>query len=253
VDRKVEVGDLLIQVNDAGSGPPCVVLHRSTGPFWSEFHDRLAESFTVLSPDMPGFGQSTRPDTARNPAHLAVLLNQLLDAEGRDPVHLVGFGLGGWVAAEMAAMNQGRLLTLTVVGAAGIKPREGYIHDPLTQSWTDYVRGGFRDDEHFIAVFGEEPVEQVIQLWDFSREMTARITWKPWMWSLQLPTLLRGVRTPALVVWGEQDQIVPLDCARQYAEVLPNASLEVIPGAGHVVELEEPDRLAALITAQTTA
>jgi pimeloyl-ACP methyl ester carboxylesterase len=249
-DRKVEVGDLLIHVNQAGSGPPCVVLHHSTGPFWSAFHDRLAESFTVVSPDMPGFGQSTRPDDARHPAHLAVLLNQLLDTEGLDQVHLLGFGLGGWIAAEMATMHQGRLLTLTLVGAAGILPRQGYIHDPMTESWTDYARLGFRDDEHFVAVFGEEPIEQVTQLWDYSREMTARITWKPWMWSLPLPTLLRGVRTPTLVVWGEQDRVVPLDCGHQYAEALPNATLEIVPDAGHVVELEEPERLAGLLASR---
>jgi pimeloyl-ACP methyl ester carboxylesterase len=249
-ERKVEVGDLVVHVNEAGRGPTCVVLHHSTGPFWGPCHDRLAESFRVVAPDMPGYGQSTRPETARQAAHLAVLLNEWLDVEGADPVHLVGLGLGGWVAAEMAAMHQGRLASLTLVGAAGIKPREGYIHDPMTESWTDYARRGFRDDEHFVEVFGEEPVQAVLDLWDFSREMTARITWKPWMWSLPLPMLLRGVRVPALVVWGEQDRVVPLDCGYQYAECLPNANLEIFAEAGHVVELEEPERLAKLIASR---
>ena len=77
--------------------------------------------------------------------------------------------------------------------------------------------------------------------------MTARVTWKPWMWSLQLPTLLRAVTTPSLLVWGAADRIVPFDCAEQYAEVLSNSQIEVIDDAGHVVDLEQPDRLAELI------
>ena len=97
-------------------------------------------------------------------------------------------------------------------------------------------------------MFGAEPVQDVLDVWDYSREMTARVTWKPWMWSLQLPDLLKGVRTRSLVVWGEADAIVPLECGRQYVEVLQNATLEVIAGAGHVVDLEEPERLARLIS-----
>jgi pimeloyl-ACP methyl ester carboxylesterase len=59
--------------------------------------------------------------------------------------------------------------------------------------------------------------------------------------------LLKGVRVPALVVWGEADAIVPMDCASQYLEALPDARLEVVAGAGHALELEEPDVLARLI------
>jgi pimeloyl-ACP methyl ester carboxylesterase len=247
-ERTVPVGDLMVHVNEKGDGPVVFVLHHSTGPFWSSLYDKLSDGFSVMAPDMPGYGQSTRPVLARNPVHLAVLLNQLLDGEERDGVHLVGFGFGGWVAAEMAAMNQRRLASLTLVGAAGIKPREGFIHDPMTESWVDYAQRGFRDTEHFAAVFGAEPPQEVIDLWDYSREMTARITWKPWMWSLTLPTLLRAVATPALIVWGREDAIVPLDCGEQYAELLPNARLEIVEDAGHLVEFEEPDRMKTLIS-----
>lgn len=248
VERDIEVGGLLVHLSESGAGPPLVVLHHSTGPMWSAFYDSLAESFTVTAPDMPGYGQSTRPITARSPAHLAILLNQLFHAHGFEQIHLVGLGFGGWIAAELAAMDQRRLASLTLVGAAGIRPRgEGLIHDPMAESWTAYARQSFRNDEAFAAVFGEEPPQEVVDLWDYSREMTARITWKPWMWSLQLPDLLKGVQTPTLVVWGDEDKIVPLDCGKQYVEALPNAQLEIVENAGHLIDLEHPDRLAALI------
>jgi pimeloyl-ACP methyl ester carboxylesterase len=251
--RVVEFADLSIHMTESGVGQTLVVLHHSTGPLWAPFHDQLATSLHVLAPELPGYGLSTRPVTARHPAHLATLLNQMFTSIELDQIDLVGLGFGGWVAAELAAIDQRRLRTLTLVGAAGIRPREGLIHDPMAESWTDYARQCFRDQEHFNAVFGEEPPQEVVDVWDYSREMTARVTWKPWMWSLQLPALLKGVRTPALVIWGGADRIIPVDSGLQYAEVLGGGRLEIIEGAGHAVELEEPQRVAELITAHVLA
>jgi pimeloyl-ACP methyl ester carboxylesterase len=246
-EADVQVAGLTVHTRQRGAGEPVVVLHHSTGPVWAPFHDRLAESCAVTAPDLPGFGRSERPAWARSPAHLAAVLGQWLDQSASGPVHLIGFGLGGWVAAELAVMGGARLRSLTLIGAAGLRPREGYIYDPMGESWTSYARRSFRDDEHFAKVFGEDPAQEVVDLWDYSREMTARVTWKPWMWSLPLGQLLKGVQTPALVVWGEADAIVPMDCASQYVEALPQARLEIVPGAGHALELEEPEVLAGLI------
>ncbi len=69
------------------------------------------------------------------------------------------------------------------------------------------------------------------------------------MFNRRLAPLLREVETPALVIWGEKDEVVPVCCARQYTEALPNAKVEILPGAGHFVEMEEPDRVAQLIAA----
>ena len=79
--------------------------------------------------------------------------------------------------------------------------------------------------------------------------MTARLSWKPWMFNRQLLPLLPEVHTPTLLVWGEHDRVIPIDCANQYKEALPNATLEIAKGAGHLVELEQPDALAESIAA----
>ena len=246
--REVEVAGLRIRTSEAGSGrPPFVVLHHSTGPLWTPFLDALAARRAVIAPDLPGYGRSERPEDARSPRDLAVLWLRALDELEPGPVHLVGLGLGGWVAAELATMAPRRLASLTLVGAAGIRPREGLIHDPMMSSWTDYARVGFHDPARFDEVIGDDPPESLLELWDYSREMTARLTWKPWMWTLQLPMLLRGVATPALVVHGRHDRVVPLDCAEQYRDLLANARLEVVEDGGHLLDLEQPDRLARTI------
>ena len=79
------------------------------------------------------------------------------------------------------------------------------------------------------------------------REMTMRVTWKPWMFNDALPVLMRGVQTPTLVVWGDNDAIVPIDCGKQLAEAAPNAALHVIEDGGHFLDFDRPDALAELI------
>jgi 2-hydroxy-6-oxonona-2,4-dienedioate hydrolase len=77
--------------------------------------------------------------------------------------------------------------------------------------------------------------------------MTFRIAWKPYMYNPTLPHLLGGIATPALVVWGRDDRIVPLECGERFAKALPSARLHVIERAGHFVEMERGDELARLV------
>jgi pimeloyl-ACP methyl ester carboxylesterase len=247
--RDIQVGNLQVRVQETGSGPTVVVLHHSSGPFWTPFHDQLGERYSVAAVEMPGYGQSERPAFARSPRDIAILCMQAVaKIAGPEPVHLVGFGLGGWVAAEMATMSPLSFTTLTLGAPAGIKPREGFIHDPMKSGWVEYARLGFSTDEAFDEVFGPEPPIEVTEVWDYGREMTARITWRPWMWSGQLPHLLPGVEIPALVVWGDKDRVIPLVCGEQYAELLPSARLEVLGGVGHSLEIEQPQLLAEIVT-----
>jgi pimeloyl-ACP methyl ester carboxylesterase len=228
-----------------------LVVHDSLGNLgWLPLYERLSSSFSVLVPDLPGYGRSERPEWARSPRDLGIVLLQLLDRLGLSGVTLVGVGFGGFVAAEMATMAQGRFERLVLVGATGLHCREGEVLDQMLIGFAEYGLTGFRDPSVFQELFGaNELPADVYELWDFGTEMTARVCWKPWMYSDQLPALLGEVRVPTLVVWGEQDRLVPLDVGRQFVELLPEARLEVLGGAGHFVDLEEPDRLAALVEA----
>jgi pimeloyl-ACP methyl ester carboxylesterase len=230
-ETTLEVAGLSVRVLSGGSGPAAVFLHHSTGnPGWLPIHESLSAKFSLSVPDMPGYGQSARPEWAREPRDIAVLVNRLVDRLDLQGVTLIGAGLGGFIAAEMAAMNQSRLSRLVLIGSAGLQPTEGEIADQM-------------------MVFGEDPEAAVKSLWDFSREMTARITWKPYMFSRRLAPVLGEIAVPALVIWGSNDRVVPVACAHQFVKGLANARLEIIQGAGHLVEYEEPDRVAQLISA----
>jgi pimeloyl-ACP methyl ester carboxylesterase len=250
-DTRVGVSGLELRVLRKGEGPPLLVLHDSLGNLgWLPFYERLASSFDVIVPDLPGYGKSDRPDWARSPRDLAILTLQLLDRLDINGITMVGIGFGGFVAAEMATMQQSRFGRLVLVGAAGLHPREGEVLDQMLIGFAEYGLTGFRDAASFQGLFGaNELPPDVYELWDFGTEMTARVCWKPWMYSDQLPHLLTEIRLPALIVWGEHDRLVPLDVGMQYEALLPDARLEVVPEAGHFVDLEEPDRLAELIEA----
>ena len=254
-ERVIEVAGLKLRFTEKGSGQPVVVLHHSTGsPGWTSVCEQLAGAHRVLLPDLPGYGQSQRPEYARDPRDIAILLQFALDQVGlAQDVTLVGTGFGGFVAAEMAAMNQRRLRALVLIGAAGVQPTEGEIFDQMLVDFEDYVKAGFSNDDAYHVVFGEAAADDLKQLWDFSREMTARLAWKPYMFNRRLPHLLREVHTPALLIWGSRDVIVPIGAAHVFKASLPNSRLEVIDGAGHLVELEKPDVVASLIASHISA
>ena len=236
-----------------GDGPPALVLHHDIGaPERPAFYDALARDFTVFAPSHPGYDGTPRPEWMRSVRDVAVVYQALLaqHAATREPgtVTLIGLGFGGWIAAEMATMAPRAFRRLVLVGAMGLRPERGEIVDQALLSYIDYVRGGFADQQAFDRVFGAEPPTSRLEQWDLNREMTFRIAWKPYMYSPTLPHLLGGVTTPALVVWGAGDQIVPRECGERYAKSLANARLEVVAGAGHFVDMEKPDELASLVT-----
>ena len=99
----------------------------------------------------------------------------------------------------------------------GIKPPEGDIADQAIVSYIDYPKSGFHDEAAFTASMAMSTTDQ-LEAWDIAREMCFRTAWKPYMYSQTLPHLLGGVRTPALMIWGDDDQIVPVSAGHAYAK-----------------------------------
>ena len=234
-----------IDVLSDGAGPRLTILHRDTGRAgWTPLHARLAKHFHVIAPSLPGYDASDRPDWLRNVADLSALIGLLDDAqEGRTGAWL-GLGFGGWVAAELAAHSPGRVTKLILHSPMGIKPPEGEIFDQFLIEAEDYARLGFSDPAAYDRQRAEEGEGRSARL-DRNREMTTRIAWKPAMFDLGLPHLLRGVSIASLTVWSSGDAVVPRSCAETYRDALGGHYAE-IPG-GHMAEYEAPDALAALV------
>jgi pimeloyl-ACP methyl ester carboxylesterase len=244
----LEAGGSKLHLRRAGRGRPLLVLHHETGTLDDlPFYDALAQHHDVLVPHHPGYSRSERPDWMRSVRDIAVIYRGLLSELKIAKPALVGLGFGGWIAAEMASMAPADLSHLVLVGAMGIKPTQGDILDQAITGYVDYVRAGFHDQTAFDRVYGAEPSVDQLEMWDICREMSFRIAWKPYMYSQTLPHLLGAVRAPALVVWGDDDKVVPLSAARRYLSALPDARLEIVKSCGHCVDMEQPDALAKLV------
>ena len=247
-ETAVEFAGVTLYLARAGSGRPVLVLHHDTGsPERLDFYDKLANRFDVLVPHHPGYGKSERPQWLRSVRDVAVIYQLLLADLGVDRPSLVGLGFGGWIAAEMATMAPRDFYRLVLVGAMGLKPPEGDILDQAIVSYLDYARAGFHDPAAFAKVYGDVSTDQLVE-WDLCREMCFRIAWKPYMYSQTLPHLLGGVHTPSLVVWGEHDKVVPRSAGERYTALLPKARFDIVRGAGHCVEMEQPAELFRLIS-----
>jgi pimeloyl-ACP methyl ester carboxylesterase len=246
-ETAVELAGAKLHLTRAGSGRSLLVLHHDIGsPERLDFYDGLASRFDVLVPHHPGYGKSERPQWLRSVRDVAVMYQLMLSDLAVDQVSLIGLGFGGWIAAEMATMAPREFHRLVLVGAMGLKPLEGDILDQAIVSYLDYARAGFHDQAAFAKVYGDVSTDQLVE-WDLCREMCFRIAWKPYMYSQTLPHLLGGVRTPALVVWGDDDKVVPRSAGERYAALLPKARFETVRAAGHCVEMEQPGELARLV------
>jgi pimeloyl-ACP methyl ester carboxylesterase len=250
-DELIEVAGTTIQMLQGGSGAPLLVLHGAGGnPGWLPYHQALAQQYTVYAPSHPGYDRSSRPDWISSMNDMAHFYRQFVEELGLAPVHLMGFSMGGWLAAELTAMCPPYVQSLILVDAAGIKPQVGEIAELLMVSPETTRKLRFYDpaqvpDYETLVNRQLTPEEQDMQ-WR-NREMTSRLCWKPYFHNPKLPAYLRGVKVPTLIVWGKQDAIVPVNCGELYQQALANATLHVIDRCGHSPGLEKPQEFVRAV------
>lgn len=241
VERSVNVNGVELTLLEAGEGPPLLILHEELGhPGALAWHAELAKTRRLVVPVHPGF-RGERVKWIRGVRDLALLYGFLVRQAGLKGCDAIGFSLGGWIAAEIAVGDPGLFRTLTLVAPFGVKPKDGFIMDMFPITALDYLRATVHDPDglaEFAQLYGEDCPEKV-ESWEDARTESARLGWQPYMHNPSLPDLLGGlVGLPTLVVWGDQDQILPGDAARTYAERTPGARLKIIPGVGHRPEVE---------------
>jgi len=244
----VEVAGGKVHLLKGGIGEPLLILHRDIGnPGWLPFYEQLAQRFAVYVPSHPGFDKSERPEWMRNVRDMAAVYVWLLKDLKLDSLYALGLGFGGWIAAELATMNQRLFKKLVLVSALGIQPTRGEILDQFLLYTTDYIKAGFADPAKMDQLYGADPQVDQLVAWEINREMTTRIAWKPYMFNQALPVLLRGVDTPTLIVWGKEDKIAPVNCGERYMQALPHAQFVVLNQCSHFVEIEKAEELAKLV------
>ena len=163
----------------------------------------------------------------------------------------MGFSLGGWLAAEMAAMCPHHFERLILVGAMGIKPPTGEIFDMFLVVAKEYLTKGFlepQEVDEFTNICPDEVSPEQLEAWALAREEASRLGWKPYMHDPSLPSLLHRLKgLPTLLIWGKEDQIVPSSAGELYAESIDSSQLMLMDNCGHYPEIERPEGFAQIV------
>lgn len=249
--RFVEVGGMRLRVAVRGSGPPLLLI---TGlganiEMWAPF-ERALSGRTTISYDAPGMGRSEAPRRPLRMAGLARVARELLEALGFERADVLGYSLGGGVAQELAKRSpevvDRLILCGTSPGVGSLPPRNPMVPMVLATPYRYYAPGHYARVAPFVAggVTARDPAV-------LKRQMKARTASPPswtgyahqmyaaWGWS-SLPWLHR-IPHRTLVVAGAEDPIMPVFNARLLAWRIPRARLEVLPGAGHLFLVDEPE------------
>ena len=251
-ESMVEAAGSQLMLVKGGSGPPLLVLHDEMGhPGWLRWHQALAQEHTLYIPWHPGFGPSPELDWVMNLHDLAGWYLGALDDLGLEGVDVLGFSLGGWLAAEMAALCPQQFKRLALVAAAGVRPPTGEIFDIFQVVAKTYITTSLLDPAsvaEYPQICPEEPSPEQIENWETSLEGACRLSWRPYMHYPALPRLLpRLKRLPTLLVWGRQDPIIPLSAGQLYHDSIPGSRLEVLENCGHRPEVEQPERFVGVV------
>ncbi len=235
-----------------GTGQPLLFLHPGIGiDATAPVLNALAQGRRLLAPSHPGFGNSELPKGMTTVDDLSYFYLDLMDALDLRDTLVVGVGLGGWIAAEIAVKSCARLSYLVMANAVGVKigPRESRdIVDiwAVTQAELDQL--AYFDPALGRRDYANMPEAEVLAA-ARNREATARFCWSPYMHNPKLMGRLHRIRIPTLFLWGTADRVLSEQYGRAYCAAIAGARFETIERAGHFPHLEQPEEFARRVLA----
>jgi pimeloyl-ACP methyl ester carboxylesterase len=262
--RWLRVEGTTVNAIELGEGPPLLFVHGLSGCWqnWLENIPHFARTYRVIALDLPGFGASEVPREEISIAGYGRCLDQVCDQLGIDAALVVGNSMGGHIATELAISFPQRVERLVLVSAAGITTehvqRDGVMvggrivaalatrsvarHDALAR------RPGLR--RLALSYVTRHPDRLSAGL---AREMM-RGAGKPGFMaaleaviSYRLSERLPQIACPTLIVWGEDDRVIPVRDAARFEQLIPDARAVVLPDTGHMAMLERPEHFNALL------
>lgn len=284
-ERSLEVRGILVRCLESGQGEPAFVLVHGLGSSATKWRDVLpligARGRRAIAPDMPGFGRSEAPRARYSIGWLAGAVRETMDAAGIGSAHVVGNSLGGMVGLWLASVWPERVRSLSLVAAA-LPTVAGQRHDPkvlarfaapLVPGLGEALYAAFTrmktpeeivDDSLDVNVADRSRVspETIRLLVEEAAERRHRPELRRAMLSAQrslawtmaaererVRRIANGIGVPTLLVWGNEDRMIPLAVGEHWVGEIPGAELVVLDGAGHNPQLEVPEELAGVILA----
>lgn len=255
---------------DEGSGDEVLLLiHGMAGSSdtWRSVIPRLAKRYRVIAPDLLGHGQSAKPRSDYSLGAFAVGLRDLLDELAVSRVTVVGQSLGGGVAMQFAYQHREYCRRLILISSGGLGQDVGWTLRLLSAPGAEFL----------LPVIAPPPVVRVgnavrgwlsshsiqsprgAEMWSAYASLSESQTRRAFLRTLRSVVDYRGQAVsalnrlyltselPTLVIWGDDDRIIPVEHGRALAELRPACRLEVLPGVGHFPHVEQPGAVIDLI------
>lgn len=242
-----------------GSGPVLVLLHGSydSADTWEEWAPQLDKDFRLLVPDLPAHGLTGKTVSNDYRAEaMAGAVHELIEQLGVARVSIAGNSMGGRVAWVYAHAHPERVERLVLVDSAGY-PNTNTVSPPADNAamrWllrygnpkrrirTGFVRAVGASDEALITDARVDRSTAYVRR-EGSRDAHLKR-------AQQVASVASGqdriatIQTPTLILWGDQDALIPVEHARHFARDLPNDQLVIYEGVDHMPQLEIPERSA---------
>ena len=249
IDLHIEDGGRVeVQFLDQGVGRAVLLLHGGGGPQTViPFAERLAavRPARVITPTHPGFAGTPRPDSLTTVRGLAELYARLFDELDLSQVVVVGNSIGGWIAAEMALIEQSRAAAFVIVDGVGIEVPGHPIADFFGLTPRQVAELSYHDPDRF-GIDPSKLAPAALQAMAGNRATLAHYAGN----AMSDPTLadrLAAVSKPTLVLWGDSDRIAGVDYGRALAGAIPGAVFQILADTGHLPQIESPETLAEAI------
>lgn len=268
--RWVTVAGNLINLIDLGEGPAIVFVHGLSGswPNWLEQMPLFAKDHRVIAMDLPGFGHSPMPNEPITISAYARILDGLLETLGVDAATVVGNSMGGFVSTELAIAYPQRVERLVLISAAGVstyRNRQAERLEPYLRrlapmvavytGWTaarsDWVarRPGLRNltlglvTRHPSRLPAALAAEQLRGAGKpgFMQALRANIDYP-------IKERLPEIACPTLIVWGDEDKVIPVGDASVFEELIPRSRKVIFEGTGHLAMIERPEAFNELLS-----
>jgi pimeloyl-ACP methyl ester carboxylesterase len=248
-EQTIEYEGAAVHVTRAGDGPPLLYLHDAGGGrSWTEFHEKLASSFEVVAPDLPGFSRSDFPEWLDGIDDLVYFCLDLMEDLAFETYALVGGSLGGWIAAEIAVHHPERIRSVVLLAPLGLELRGLSYTDLFTLNPVQAAEASFSDPAKGRAsVPAAGDGDALVEAYR-NRTAFARLAWTSCFANPKLAGRLRRVKAPSLLVWGDDDRIVPTPYTNRWAELIPHAQLKTVGACGHAIVAEQPQAAATLVS-----
>jgi len=267
--ERVSVHGYDLAFRRGGEGPVLLLLHGIAGSSgtWIPAMQLLTSDYTVLAPDFLGHGKSAKPLGDYSLGNHASGMRDFLHLLGVERVTVVGQSFGGGVAMQFAYQFPEFSERLVLVDAGGLGrevswilrlctlPGAEYLMPVLfpsfTRGWGDAISGFLRDRGVRHA--------RAAEMWRSYRSLTESENRRAFVRTMRAvidpggqsvsarDRLYLAAHMPTLIVWGDQDKIIPVVHAYQAHDAIPNSRLEVIQGVGHFPHVEDPVRFVEIL------